>query len=447
MKLFGTDGVRGLANTGALTPDILMRLAQAAGKIFTKGDHRHIVVVGKDTRLSGYMIEPAITAGFISMGMNVILVGPLPTPAISMLVRSLRADLGVMISASHNPYFDNGIKFFGPDGYKLSHAVEQELEKLVNATKMNGLAESRNLGRAERLESASGRYIEFVKNTLPRTVRFDGLKIVVDCANGAAYKVAPKVFWELGADIIPIGIEPNGININDGLGAVAAGTLCQRVIDEGADLGIALDGDADRVVISDEKGNLIDGDQIMALIASSWHRRSQLRGGQVIGTVMSNIGLEQYLQSKQIGFVRTAVGDRYVCEYMRAHDCNVGGEQSGHIILTDYARTGDGLVAALHILAAIVKEKKPASEVCRVFTPVPQILRSIKIKQGDPMSSQKVSAVIQKAEAHLQPSGRILVRKSGTEPLIRIMAEGPKKAVLNDVIDQIMASMAAENFI
>jgi phosphoglucosamine mutase (EC 5.4.2.10) len=447
MKLFGTDGVRGLANEGALTPEILMRLAQAAGKIFTKGDHRHIVVIGKDTRLSGYMIEPAITAGFISMGMNVVLVGPLPTPAISMLVRSLRADLGVMISASHNPYTDNGIKFFGPDGYKLSHTVEQELESLVNAQAMSGLVASQDLGRAKRLESASGRYIEFVKNTLPRTVCFDGLKVVVDCAHGAAYKVAPKVFWELGADIIPIGIDPNGTNINAGFGAVDAAAMCQRVVDEGADLGIALDGDADRVVISDEKGNLIDGDQIMALIATSWQRRSQLRGGHVVGTVMSNMGLELYLRSKQLGLVRTSVGDRHVCEYMRAHDCNVGGEQSGHIILTDYARTGDGLVAALQILAALVRAKQPASEVCRVFKPVPQLLRSIRLKQGDPLQSTAVQQTIATLETNMNGSGRILVRKSGTEPLIRVMVEGPHESILNHTIEQILASMAAENFI
>jgi phosphoglucosamine mutase len=448
MKLFGTDGVRGLANSHPMTPDIVMRLAQAAGLTFTQGEHRHTVVIGKDTRLSGYMIEPALTAGFVSMGMNVVLVGPMPTPAISMLVRSLRADLGVMISASHNPYQDNGIKFFGPDGYKLSHDLEKTIENLVNGSEIKGLVPSPNLGRAMRLESASGRYVEFVKNTLPRTTRLDGLKIVVDCAHGAAYKVAPEVLWELGAEIIPLGVDPDGFNINDNVGAISSDAMRAAVVKNKADLGIALDGDADRLVMSDEKGKLIDGDQIMALIAGCLQQRDQLRGGCVVGTVMSNLGLEQYLAPKQLALVRTAVGDRHVCEYMRANDCNVGGEQSGHIILSDYARTGDGLVAALQVLAHLVEEKRPASEICQVFTPVPQLLKNLRLVPGqDPLASQKVQAVIQDMEKSLGKEGRILVRKSGTEPLVRIMAEGPQESQLHTIIDHITQVLGQEKLL
>lgn len=447
MKLFGTDGVRGLANVYPMTPEVVMRLAMAAGKIFTVGPHRHLVVIGKDTRLSGYMIEPALTAGFISMGMNVVLVGPLPTPAISMLVQSLRADLGVVISASHNPYYDNGIKFFGPDGYKLSHTREQELETLVATNQIDGLASSHNLGKASRLESASGRYIEFVKNTLARTIRLDGLKVVIDCAHGAAYKVAPKVLWELGADIIPLGVEPDGFNINNNLGAIAPAAMQEAVLKNKADLGIALDGDADRVVIADETGSLIDGDQIIAMIATAWQAEGSLRSNEIVGTVMSNLGLEQYLQARNLALTRTPVGDRHVCEYMRTHECNVGGEQSGHIILSDFARTGDGLVAALQVLSILVKEKKKASEVCRVFNPIPQILRSFKIQKGDPLESLNIQELMKKIEITLGTTGRLLVRKSGTEPVIRIMAEGPQESQLHQVVEQLVHALAQENFI
>jgi phosphoglucosamine mutase len=447
MKLFGTDGVRGKANTWPMTPDVLMRLAMAAGTEFRNGDHRHIVVIGKDTRLSGYMIEPALTAGFISMGMNVMLVGPLPTPAISMLVRSLRADLGVMISASHNPYADNGIKLFGPDGYKLPDAVERSIEAQVHEGELRNLADPEGLGRASRLENADGRYIEFVKNTLPRHVRFEGLKIVVDCAHGAAYRVAPRIFWELGAEIIPLGDDPDGFNINKDCGATAPQRMCEAVIKHQADLGIALDGDADRVVMCDEKGQVMDGDQIMALIATSWHRQGLLRGNSVVSTVMSNLGLETYLQGLGIALVRTKVGDKHVCDYMRTHDCNVGGEQSGHIILSDYARTGDGLVAALQVLSVLVHEKKPASEIGRVFQPVPQILKNVRLREGDPLASPTFQQSIQEMEHQLGAQGRLLVRKSGTEPLVRIMAEGFQVTMLESVIERLVTQLAQENFV
>jgi len=447
MKIFGTDGVRGKSNTWPMIPDVLMHLAVAAGQEFKTGDHRHIVVIGKDTRLSGYMIEPALTSGFTAIGMNVVLLGPLPAPAVSMLVRSLRADLGVMISASHNPYYDNGVKFFGPDGYKLSNEQEKSIEEKVKTGQLDDLSPPDGLGRAQRLESADGRYIEFVKNTFPRSVRLDGLKIVVDCAHGAAYKVAPKVFWELGADIIPLGVSPDGTNINDRVGAVASQAMCEAVVKHKADIGVALDGDADRVVMCDEKGNLIDGDQIMALIATAWNRRGTMRGGKVVGTVMSNFGLEKYLHSKNLELVRTPVGDRFVSEYMRSHDCNVGGEQSGHIILSDYAQTGDGLVAALQVLAVIVRDKLSASEACQVFTPVPQVLRNVRIRPGDPLCNESVQKTILSMEQMLGQDGRLLVRKSGTEPLIRIMAEGKQEDELNRIIDQIVQSMAQEDLI
>jgi phosphoglucosamine mutase len=447
MKIFGTDGVRGKANVWPMTPDTLMHLAVAAGQEFIKGDHRHIVVIGKDTRLSGYMIEPALTAGFTAIGMNVVLLGPLPTPAISMLVRSLRADLGVMISASHNPYEDNGVKFFGPDGYKLSADIERAIEKRMTAGELENLAQPEGLGRAQRLDNADGRYIEFVKNTLARTTRFDGLKIVIDCAHGAAYKVAPKVFWELGAEIIPIGVNPDGLNINMGVGAIASGALQEAVVKHKADLGVALDGDADRVVLSDEKGHLIDGDQIMALIATAWQQAGLLRGDKVVGTVMSNLGFENYLNAQNIQLIRTPVGDRHVGEYMRTHDCNVGGEQSGHIILSDYVRTGDGLVAALQVLSVIVQEKRPASEICRMFTPIPQILRNVRMRQKELTINESVQETINTMERTLGQEGRLLVRKSGTEPLIRIMAEGTREDQLRQIIDQIVGSMAREGLI
>ncbi len=446
MKLFGTDGIRGLTNQKPMTADIMMRVAMAAGSVFKNGSHRHTVVIGKDTRLSGYMIEPALTSGFIAMGMNVVLVGPLPTPAISMLVQSMRADLGVMISASHNPYYDNGVKFFGPDGYKLSTTFEEKIESLV-AGDITNLAKPEDLGEAFRLESATGRYVEFVKNTLKNSVRFKGLKVVVDCANGAAYNVAPKVLWELGAEVITMGDQPDGFNINADVGAVASDAMRQAVLENKADIGIALDGDADRVVISDEKGNLVDGDQIMAIIATAWQKRNQLRGGKIVGTVMSNLGFETYLKSQGLELVRTAVGDRPVGEYMRAHRCNVGGEQSGHIILPDFARTGDGLVAALQVLAVLVEAKKPASDVCTVFHTTPQKLKSVRFQNGDPLDSPVVQKAIKDMENDLGDTGRILVRKSGTEPLVRVMVESDEVSKIDKVIDHILNIMDQENFL
>ncbi|MDC0033772.1 phosphoglucosamine mutase, partial [Alphaproteobacteria bacterium] len=376
-KLFGTDGIRGTANLGAMTAEIALKVGMAAGLLFTRGDYRHTVVIGKDTRLSGYMLEPALAAGFTGMGMDVIMVGPMPTPAVAMLTRSLRADLGVMISASHNPYQDNGIKLFGPDGYKLSDDTEAEIERMVESGVGNSLAEAGKIGRAKRLDDAEGRYIEFAKRTLPRGMRLDGLKIVVDCAHGAAYKVAPAALWELGADVVCIGVQPDGFNINSGCGSTDTDLMSRTVVAESADLGIALDGDGDRVLIADETGKLLDGDQLMALIADSWRRSGRLRGGGVVGTVMSNLGLEQFLRKIGLSLIRTQVGDRYVVEYMRAHDFNIGGEQSGHIILHDYNSTGDGLIAALEVLTSVVRAEKPASKVCSVFQPLPQLLRNV----------------------------------------------------------------------
>ena len=438
MKLFGTDGVRGTANVFPMTPDIVMHLAIAASHHFKKGQHRHIVVIGKDTRLSGYMLEPALTAGFISMGMNVMLVGPMPTPALSMLVPSLRADLGVMISASHNPYQDNGIKFFGPDGYKLSDEDEHIIEAMVKEGRLGDLPESHKLGRAQRLEDAPGRYIEFAKNTFPRHLRLDGLRIVVDCAHGAAYKVAPTVLWELGAEIIPIGIAPNGFNINRDVGATMPKTMCETVVDYGAHLGIALDGDADRVVMSDELGNLIDGDQLMALIARFMHQNNTLTNNTVVGTVMANLGLEFFFRDLGINFIRTAVGDRYVSEAMRQYQSNLGGEQSGHIILSDHTRTGDGLIAALQVLAVLVAAEKPLSEVAHVFKPLPQVLKSLKITSKDILQNTHVAAAIKQAEEILGDNGRLVIRMSGTEPLIRLMAQGQDAEQIESLINTII---------
>lgn len=454
MKLFGTDGIRGCANKPPMTPDIMMKVAMAAGQVFRNGSHRHTVVIGKDTRLSGYMIEPALTSGFIAMGMNVVLVGPLPTPAISMLVQSMRADLGVMISASHNPYHDNGIKFFGPDGYKLCNEKETKIESLVaSGTEklIANLSEPKNLGRAIRLDGAVGRYIEFVKNTLPKSIRFDGLKVVVDSAHGAAYTVAPKVLWELGAEVISIGDNPDGFNINKGFGATAPQNLAQEVVNQNADIGIALDGDADRVVICDETGRIVDGDQIIAMIASALNQQGRLRGNTVVGTVMSNLGLEHHLQSKGFDFVRTAVGDRPVAEYMRKNGCNVGGEQSGHIILSDFAKTGDGLMAALQILSVLVKARKEGnvnvSDICHQFTPIPQKLVSLRFENGDPMTSQSFLDVVNTIKLSIEGQGRILVRKSGTEPLIRLMVEHKSQTQLDPILDQLMAQLVKENYI
>ena len=436
-KLFGTDGIRGTANVGSMTAEIALKVGMAAGKLFTRGDHRHTVVIGKDTRLSGYMLEPALAAGFTGMGMDVIMVGPMPTPAVAMLTRSLRADLGVMISASHNPYQDNGIKLFGPDGYKVSDDTETEIERMVEAGVGNSLVDASKIGRAKRLEDAEGRYIEFAKRTLPRGMRLDGLKIVIDCANGAAYNVAPAALWELGADVVRIGVQPDGFNINKGCGSTDTDLMCRTVLEEGADLGIALDGDADRVLISDETGKLLDGDQLMALIADSWRRSGRLRGGGIVGTVMSNLGLEQFLRKIGLSLIRTQVGDRYVVEHMRAHDFNIGGEQSGHIILHDYNSTGDGLIAALEVLTSIVRAEKPASEVGGIFQPLPQLLRNVPFSGTAPLELDPVKQAVKAGEARLGSTGRLLIRKSGTEPVIRVMAEGEDEALIAEVVSDI----------
>ncbi len=440
-SLFGTDGVRGTANSEPMTAETVLKLAMSAGHVLRRGDHRHLVVIGKDTRLSGYMLEPALTAGFIGMGMDVVLVGPLPTPAIAMLTRSLRADLGVMISASHNPYEDNGIKFFGADGYKLSDNIEADIEAQMSRTGA-GRASAPALGRAKRLDDAGGRYIEFVKNSFPRGLRLDGLKVVVDCAHGAAYKVAPTVLWELGAEVIPLGVAPDGLNINRDVGTVSTATMQREVVARGADLGIALDGDADRLLMADENGQLLDGDQLMALIATQWQRAGQLARAGVVATVMSNLGFERCLGAKGIALTRTSVGDRYVVEAMRRIGSNLGGEQSGHIVLGDYCTTGDGLMAALQVLAAILERAAPASQVAKVFTPVPQLLRNVRCDAGAAMLSAPVKAAISAAEKRLAKRGRLLVRKSGTEPLLRIMAEGEDEAELTAVIAEIAAAVA-----
>ncbi len=437
-KLFGTDGVRGTANKEPITARTALELALAAGAQFRRGHHRHRVVIGKDTRLSGYMLEPALTAGFVSMGMDVILLGPLPTPAVAMLTRSLRADLGVVISASHNPFQDNGIKLFGPDGYKLSDEVEATIEARMQARSAS-LAESPSLGRARRLEreDAGGRYIEFVKNSFPKGLTLEGLKIVIDCANGAAYRVAPTVLWELGAEVIPVAVDPDGININRDCGATSPATMCEAVIAHGADLGIALDGDADRLILADEKGEILDGDQLMALVARS-------AGGALVATVMSNLGLERYLGERGIGLHRTAVGDRYVVEKMRATGCNVGGEQSGHIILSDYVTTGDGLIAALQVLAVLVASGKPASETGRLFAALPQRLRSLRVDGASkPLDARAVKDAIRNAEAALGAAGRLLIRKSGTEPVIRVMAEGEDEKLVHRVVDDVAKAIEA----
>ena len=436
-KLFGTDGIRGTANVEPMTAETALKVGMAAARHFTRGDHRHRAVIGKDTRLSGYMIEPALTAGFVSMGMDVILVGPMPTPAIAMLTRSLRADLGVMISASHNPYQDNGIKLFGPDAYKLSDTVEAEIEGYADGDMSGHLAAARDLGRARRLDDAQGRYTEFVKQTFPKGLTLEGLKIVVDCANGAAYKVAPEVLWELGADVVPIGVDPDGFNINEGCGSTFPETMRSQVVAHGADLGIALDGDADRVVLADERGALVDGDQIMGLVAQHWNRNARLRGAGVVATVMSNLGLERYLGAHVLCLERTSVGDRYVVEAMREKDFNVGGEQSGHIVLGDYSTTGDGLIAALQVLAAVVEAGRPASQVCRVFEPLPQLLRNVSVNGGAPLEAKAVKKAIAAGERKLGDGGRLLIRASGTESLVRVMAEGEDEGLIRAVVEEI----------
>ncbi len=436
-KLFGTDGIRGTSNVWPMTAEAALKVGMAAAVQFIRGDHRHQVVIGKDTRLSGYLLEPALTAGFISMGMDVVLAGPIPTPAVAMLTRSLRADLGVMISASHNPYQDNGIKLFGPDGYKLSDKAEAEIEARVHSDMGADLAAAARLGRARRLDDARGRYNEYVKQTFPRGLRLDGLKIVVDCAFGAAYKVAPEVLWELGAEIVPIGVEPDGININKGCGSTDTDAMCSTVTAHGADLGLALDGDADRVLIADETGALVDGDQILGLIAGDWAGNGRLAGGGVVSTVMSNLGLETYLTGLRLDLIRTQVGDRYVVERMRRDGYNLGGEQSGHIILGDYSTTGDGLIAALQVLAVIVNAGKPASQVCRVFDPLPQVLRNVRFNGAKPLQDKAVKQAIKDGEDRLGPGGRLLIRPSGTEPVIRVMAEGEDAALVASVVGDI----------
>jgi phosphoglucosamine mutase len=442
-RLFGTDGIRGTANTDPMTAEMALRLGQAAGLLFTRGSHRHRVVIGKDTRLSGYMIEPALTAGFIGAGMDVTLVGPLPTPAIAMLTRSLRADLGVMVSASHNPFEDNGIKLFGPDGFKLSDATELEIEEMMAADIGHRLAAPGALGRASRLEDAAGRYIEAAKASFPRGLRLDDLKIVVDCAHGAAYRVAPTVLWELGATVIPVGVSPDGFNINRGCGSTVPEYLCAQVVEHGAHIGIALDGDADRLLIADEKGELIDGDQILALIAQYWAGNGRLRGDGIVATVMSNLGLERHLAGQGLAMHRARVGDRYVVERMRESGINLGGEQSGHVILSDFATTGDGLLAALQVLAVIVEQGRSAGEVCRVFTPLPQLLKNVRFAGASPLRLKRVQQAIADAEAELDGNGRLLIRESGTEPLIRVMVEAEDEALMIRLVDGLCETVAA----
>tara|TARA_Y100001960_G_scaffold298497_1_gene345832 strand:- start:2177 stop:3523 length:1347 start_codon:yes stop_codon:yes gene_type:complete len=441
VKLFGTDGIRGKANVNPMTAEVALKVGMAAGAIFTSGARRHTVVIGKDTRLSGYMLEPALAAGFIGMGMDVIFVGPMPTPAVAMLVRSLRADLGVMISASHNSFEDNGIKLFGPGGYKLSDSAEAEIESLVEQKNTNKMATPNKLGRARRLEDAEGRYIEFAKNTFPKGLRLDGLKIVVDCANGAAYKVVPSALWELGSDVVALGISPNGLNINKACGSTNTDLMRKTVVNEGANLGIALDGDADRVILADEEGNIIDGDQILALIANSWQRDNRLKGEGIVTTIMANLGLERFLNDLGLKVVRTKVGDRYVVEKMLRDGFNVGGEQSGHIILNDYNTTGDGLVAALEVLSVIVQSNRPASEVCRVFEPVPQILKNVMFTGPSPMNMACVKKIIASGEKKLEGAGRLLIRQSGTESIIRVMAEGSDEIILKEVVNEVCSEI------
>jgi phosphoglucosamine mutase len=441
-KIFGTDGIRGRANEEPMTPDTVLRVAMAAAGLFRRGEHRHRVVIGKDTRLSGYMFEPALTAGFIAKGMDVFLLGPLPTPAVAMLTKSLRADMGVMLSASHNPYQDNGIKLFGPDGNKLSDDLEMQIEARLASDLSDDHAPAEGLGRASRLDDAIGRYVEYVKGTFPHG-SLDGLKVVVDCANGSAYKVAPTVLWELGAEVIPIAVHPDGRNINDHCGATYPQLMQEAVLMHQADIGLALDGDADRLIMSDEKGYRIDGDQLMALIAQSWAHSGRLQGKGIVATVMSNLGLERFLAKQSLTLHRTPVGDRYVVEAMRAQGCNLGGEQSGHIVLSDYSTTGDGLVAALQVLAAIRDQKRKASEVCHLFERVPQILNNVRAP-ADVLDKHGVQTAIDKAREQLNGNGRLVIRKSGTEPLIRVMAEHDDEKLVQSLVTSIIDAIKAE---
>lgn len=439
-KYFGTDGIRGRAN-GVITPELALKVGQAAGLVFHRGDHRHRVVIGKDTRLSGYMIETALVAGFTSVGMDVLLLGPMPTPAVAMLTRSMRGDLGVMISASHNPFDDNGIKLFGPDGFKLSDDVELEIEKLIDENLTKKLAQSADLGRARRIDGVHDRYIEFAKRTLPRDISLDGLRVVVDCANGAAYKVVPEALWELGADVISLGVEPDGFNINKEVGSTAPEALARKVREMRADIGIALDGDADRVLLVDERGHMVDGDQLLAVIAESWKDDGRLSQPGVVSTVMANLGFERHLAGLGLKLIRTPVGDRYVLEQMLAQGYNVGGEQSGHIILSDFTTTGDGFVAALQVLAVVQKLGRPVSEVCHRFEALPQVLKNVRYR-GKPLDDPSVKSAIQNAETRLNGHGRLLVRPSGTEPVIRVMGEGDDKDLIEEVVETIVAAVS-----
>jgi phosphoglucosamine mutase len=441
-SLFGTDGVRGRANTSPMTAEMAMRIGMAAGQVFRRGAHRNRAVIGKDTRLSGYMLEQALTAGFLSVGVDVFLLGPIPTPAVGFLTRSMRADVGVMISASHNPYEDNGIKLFGPDGFKLSDAVESRIQALVMSPSDMTLADAAAIGRAKRLDDVQGRYIEAVKASAPRGLDLSDLKVVVDCANGAAYRVAPTVLSELGAEVVRVGVSPDGFNINGNCGSTHPGVLQEQVVAHHAHIGIGLDGDADRVIMVAENGQVIDGDQLMATIADQWMQSGRLSGGGVVATVMSNLGLERYLDARKLQLVRTQVGDRYVLERMRADGYNLGGEQSGHIIMTDHATTGDGLMAALQALAALIQTGRPASELFRAFEPVPQLLKNVRVTDATAaLDAAPVVKAIASAEARLGKGGRILVRKSGTEPLIRVMAEGDDSDLVRSVVDEIIDAL------
>jgi phosphoglucosamine mutase len=440
-RYFGTDGIRGRAN-GVITPELALRIGQATGTAFRRGEHRHRVVIGKDTRLSGYMIETALVAGFTSVGMDVLLLGPMPTPAVAMLTRSMRADLGVMISASHNPYDDNGIKLFGPDGYKLTDELEHEIEKLIDGNVSKRLAKSADLGRAKRIDGVHDRYIEFAKRTLPKNMSLEGLRVVVDCANGAAYRVAPEALWELGAEVFSVGTEPDGFNINKDCGSTDLRALCAKVREMRADIGIALDGDADRVLIVDERGHVVDGDQLLAVITESWKQDNRLQRPGVVATVMSNLGLERYLGGLGIELVRTPVGDRYVLEHMRANGFNIGGEPSGHIILSDYTTTGDGFIAALQVLSVIKRGDKPVSEVCHRFEPLPQVLKNVRYQKGKPLENAKVRSAIASAERKLGGGGRLIVRPSGTEPVIRVMGEGDDRTLVESVVDDVVEALS-----
>lgn len=444
-KYFGTDGIRGQANSFPMTPDIAMKVGMAVGHIFRRRGQASRVVIGKDTRRSGYMLENALVAGFTAAGMDVFLLGPIPTPAVAMLCRSLRADIGVMISASHNPFYDNGIKLFGPDGFKLSDEIELQIEKLIDSDLSQHLASHGDVGKAKRVDGDIYRYIEFAKRTLPRDVSLKGLRVVVDCANGAGYKVAPAALWELGAEVITINNEPNGLNINEECGSTHPIGLMKKVHEVRADVGIALDGDADRVLLVDETGTVIDGDQLMAVIAEAWANANMLHGGGIVATIMSNLGLERFLDAHNLTLARTKVGDRYVVEHMRKHGFNVGGEQSGHIVLSDFATTGDGLIAALQILAVAQQENKPLSELCHKFEPVPQLLKNVRISGGKPLENKHVKGAIDEARERLGVQGRLVIRPSGTEPLIRVMAEGDDRSLVEKVVNDIVGAISSQS--